>query len=485
MKNYLCEDESQMPTIDYIYEEFRKEFDTILNKCQAFDHCTYIIDYYFNFKTGLKEQIQKLDPNTRLSQQLCQLDDISEKSIEIINMLNEYEEYRFPSKVQAIKSFKSFAPKEPTKKKTVKLCVSVTIEENYANPQNNLRNSQLQVIQEENHIDDEIIQNQFEQEIVESEIHLKNKFNQQKEKIIIDPEQEELNLIDLRMQHAKNLYQEALLDEALEITKDIYLKLNYKQAQWFKEKKYQEFYEDLEEKKMILTQNLNELESGGWRIEKQSQNLIIKYKLFEEEQTVTVYLDSVFEANITKLMALINEIDLYQNYVPFCQRSSMNKQLSKTCKICDILVYFPFISDRRAVFVGEGIDRLMINGTIVFVCKSIDHNIEYQQKHDIKFQANKKLVSLIINYYIFELTPINDNKCRVRAITNSNPQVKYLPNQLIGYLARKMAHELFERMEKITKNFEKSPWFEKYNQNIEFYQWIDQKVQKYFELRQK
>lgn len=56
---------------------------------------------------------------------------------------------------------------------------------------------------------------------------------------------------------------------------------------------------------------MNELESGGWRIEKQTQNLIIKYKLFEEESTVTVYLDSIFEANITKLMALINEIDLY------------------------------------------------------------------------------------------------------------------------------------------------------------------------------
>ncbi|CAD8155225.1 unnamed protein product [Paramecium pentaurelia] len=483
MKNQLYEDESQMQTIDYIYEEFRKEFDQILNKCQAFDHCTYIIDYYYNFKTGLKEQINKLDSNTRLSKQLRQLDDTSEKSPEIINMLNEYEEYRFPSQVQLVKTFKSFAPKAAQKKKTVKLCESLMIEENQANVQNSLRISQLQVIQEENPIEDEVIQNKFELEVVESEIHLKNNFHQNK--ISINPEQEELNQLEIRMEYAKSLYQEALLDEALEITQDIFLKLNNKQAQWFKEKNYQEFYENLQEKKLLLTQNLNELESGGWRIEKQTQNLIIKYKLFEEEQTVTVYLDSVFEANITKLMALINEIDLYQNYVPFCQRSSMNKQLTKTCKICDIIVYFPFISDRRAVFVGEGIDRLMINGTIVFVCKSIDHNIDYQQKHDIHIETNKKLVSLIINYYIFELTPINDNKCRVRAITNSNPQVKYLPNWLIGYLARKMAHELFERMERITKNFEKSPWFEKYNQNIQFYQWIDQKVQKYFELRQK
>lgn len=46
--------------------QLKSQFDLILNKCQAFDHCTYIIDYYYNFKTGLKEQINKLDPNTRV-----------------------------------------------------------------------------------------------------------------------------------------------------------------------------------------------------------------------------------------------------------------------------------------------------------------------------------------------------------------------------------------------------------------------------------
>jgi ribosome-associated toxin RatA of RatAB toxin-antitoxin module len=53
--------------------------------------------------------------------------------------------------------------------------------------------------------------------------------------------------------------------------------------------------------------------------------MTIKYKICEDTSTVTVYLDSIFKANITKLMALINEIDLYHNYVPFCERSITNK----------------------------------------------------------------------------------------------------------------------------------------------------------------
>lgn len=133
-------------------------------------------------------------------------------------------------------------------------------------------------------------------------------------------------------------------------------------------------------------------------------------------------MDSVFEANITKLMALINEIELYQNYVPFCVRSSMPKRIGKCCKICDIQVYFPLISDRKAVFVGEGIDRLNINGTIVFLCKSVDNDPEFLKLHNIDLSKDKgKFVNLILNYYVFELTPLSDNKCRVRAITNSDP----------------------------------------------------------------
>ena len=31
------------------------------------------------------------------------------------------------------------------------------------------------------------------------------------------------------------------------------------------------------------------------------------------------------------------------------------------------------MADRKAYFVGEGIDRLAINGTIVFMCKSVDN----------------------------------------------------------------------------------------------------------------
>lgn len=68
--------------------------------------------------------------------------------------------------------------------------------------------------------------------------------------------------------------------------------------------------------------NLGELESNDFIIEKNSKTLLVKYKLDPTKAaSVTLFMDSVFEANITKLMALIIEINLYHHYVPFCTKS--------------------------------------------------------------------------------------------------------------------------------------------------------------------
>lgn len=65
------------------------------------------------------------------------------------------------------------------------------------------------------------------------------------------------------------------------------------------------------EKINTMNLNLNELDSDGWIVEKNTKSLLVKYKINSKNSTVTLFMDSVFEANITKLMALINEIDLY------------------------------------------------------------------------------------------------------------------------------------------------------------------------------
>lgn len=44
-----------------------------------------------------------------------------------------------------------------------------------------------------------------------------------------------------------------------------------------------------------------------------------------------------------------------------------------------------------------------------------------------------------------------------------------------------MANTLCERMQKISKNFDKTPWGDQYQRNKEFYSWIEEKVNKYFQ----
>lgn len=79
---------------------------------------------------------------------------------------------------------------------------------------------------------------------------------------------------------------------------------------WFNEN-YGEYINMIEGKMNTMQLNLHELDSDGWIVEKNTKSLVVKYKIDSKNSTVTLFMDSVFEANITKLMALINEIDLY------------------------------------------------------------------------------------------------------------------------------------------------------------------------------
>jgi ribosome-associated toxin RatA of RatAB toxin-antitoxin module len=69
-------------------------------------------------------------------------------------------------------------------------------------------------------------------------------------------------------------------------------------------------------------------------------------------------MESIVPVESIKVMALVNETDLYNHYVPFCARSHCVKEINRQTKVVSGEMNFPVISNREALFVGEGIDRL-------------------------------------------------------------------------------------------------------------------------------
>jgi hypothetical protein len=75
---------------------------------------------------------------------------------------------------------------------------------------------------------------------------------------------------------------------------------------------------------------------------------------------------------IFNLCALIYEIELFKNWVPFCEESATLKHIGLAQKVVYLKLGLPYVSHRESYLDGFGIDRLRENGTVVIVCKSID-----------------------------------------------------------------------------------------------------------------
>lgn len=79
-----------------------------------------------------------------------------------------------------------------------------------------------------------------------------------------------------------------------------------------------------------MIQNLAELDSTGWILDKQSHGISISYKFPPKTSTVSLLMEAEIDADCSKLMALISEVDLFSEYVPFCNFATTLKNLSKT-----------------------------------------------------------------------------------------------------------------------------------------------------------
>lgn len=79
-----------------------------------------------------------------------------------------------------------------------------------------------------------------------------------------------------------------------------------------------------------MMKNLIELDSNGWTLDKNYHGISVSYKIPPKSSTVSLLMETEIEADCAKLMSLITEVELFSEYVPFCNNASVIKTLSKT-----------------------------------------------------------------------------------------------------------------------------------------------------------
>jgi len=83
----------------------------------------------------------------------------------------------------------------------------------------------------------------------------------------------------------------------------------------------------------------------------------------------------------------------------------------------------------------------------------------------------------------FEITPITQNRIKLRAISNGNPNFKLLPDSLLNWLCRKAGSIIFNRIAHHAHNFEGSKWQQATlkEEKKEFYDWLKTSLDLHFQ----
>lgn len=82
---------------------------------------------------------------------------------------------------------------------------------------------------------------------------------------------------------------------------------------------------DIEQKYDYMLTNLKELDSDGWALDKEQDRISVKYKFPPDTPSVSILMESTIPVAAIKLLALVNEIELYPKYIPFCRKAYMVK----------------------------------------------------------------------------------------------------------------------------------------------------------------
>lgn len=78
-----------------------------------------------------------------------------------------------------------------------------------------------------------------------------------------------------------------------------------------------------------MTSFYNQFDLGDWIFDREANGITLEYKIYEEEKQIAIRIQGEFDIGIEPFLAIISEIDLMGEYVPFCYDSKTMKIISR------------------------------------------------------------------------------------------------------------------------------------------------------------
>ena len=88
--------------------------------------------------------------------------------------------------------------------------------------------------------------------------------------------------------------------------------------------------------------------------------------------TIEVKYEGKFDADLLNVCALLNEVQLYQKWMPFCVDSKVVRVSDTLDKDAYIKFKIPFINERYLFFHAIGLDRIESTNSVLVFCEGIN-----------------------------------------------------------------------------------------------------------------
>lgn len=261
-----------------------------------------------------------------------------------------------------------------------------------------------------------------------------------------------------------------ILKEIEDLIQDVQFSNKHKDFILSKLEENKTLIEDIKSDYKFLSKVITELEDeNGYELEKAKKNSVIKYKSLPGGG-VSIKLESTVDLPLFNLITLFYEPEGYAKWTPFCKDSKLVTRLGRASEIMWLRWDLPPpVFGREGHLLGVGFDRLSKNGSIVLLSKTIDS--QFLERYGINY-PKPKYTRMEIPYVGVELSPLSENKTRMRLVSTFDPKIAFIPLSLTSWVARKGASFMLDTMVKHASNLKGGMWEQSMERSKEFYDWL-------------
>lgn len=231
-----------------------------------------------------------------------------------------------------------------------------------------------------------------------------------------------------------------------------------------------------EVEKTLLTADVDE----SWTLGLTYLGITTHYKLNESRTNITVRMEGTLEIPIFEQCAVVHELDLYPEWMPFCSAAKTIEKVSNSEIIPYMCISVPPMS-RDLLMRAYAADCLEEEGKVVIIGTTIDSWKDF----DIPFRStgwfHKKMVFKTFEVIFQAISPTVG---KTIVIVEIEPNI-HLPQVLLNFVIRNLAGMflyLVQRQAIKTSQDANCPHNQRIRENKAFYQdWLLPKLQKYCE----